>query len=179
MTPTEFVTTVLDPGAAWCEAVPGWHVPFDVRARVLLTAIPGQESAWSDRIQKGRGPAHSLYQFERLGGIQGVLTHSATKDLAHKICTAASVPADATHVWGIMATPAGDNLSVAFARLLLWSDPHFLPPFGNEEAGWIYYVRNWRPGAVAAGGDRATKARERWATVYRQAMDAILPEKKA
>jgi len=180
MTPEVFVTTILKPGEAWCEAVPGWHVPFDDRARVLLTAIAGQESAWLARIQAGPvAAAHSHFQMERMGGVHGVLHHPATAALAKAACAAANVPAYETLVWGIMATPAGDNLSVGFARLLLLADRHYLPPVGNEDAGWIYYVRNWRPGAVAAGGDRAAKARERWATVYSQTMAAILPEKKA
>jgi len=169
MTPTEFVTTVLDPSILWCEAVPGWHVPFDDRARVLLTAIPGQESNWVDRLQKEHGPAHSLYQFERLGGIQGVLTHPATVVLAKKACAALGVPADSTHVWGIMATPMGDNLAVAFARLLLWSDARPLPHVGDEEASWDYYQENWRPGRPS---------RERWTHVYPQAVAAIKSEQK-
>ncbi len=169
MTPAEFVTTVLDSGAAWCETVPGWHIPFDVRARVLMLAIAGQESAWKYRAQVG-GPARGFWQFE-VTGVDGVLNRNqTTKLIAHLACEAANVQSARAAVHDIFARPAGDNLSVAFARLLLWSDPHFLPPVGNEEAGWDYYIRNWRPGKPS---------RERWATVYPQATDAILPEKKA
>ncbi len=45
MSPDEFVATVLEPGIAWCKAVPAWNVPFNDRANALLLAIAGQESA--------------------------------------------------------------------------------------------------------------------------------------
>ncbi len=79
MTPAEFVTTVLDSGAAWCETVPGWHIPFDVRARVLMLAIAGQESAWKYRAQVG-GPARGFWQFE-VTGVDGVLNRNQTTKL--------------------------------------------------------------------------------------------------
>jgi len=170
MLPDQFLHDILNPGIAWCKSVPGWNVPFDDRARVLLTAIPGQESNWLDRLQKGHGPAHSLYQFERLGGIQGVLTHPATVVLAKKACAALGVLADSIHVWGIMTTPIGDSLSVAFTRLLLWSDARPLPQVGDEEASWDYYFDNWRPGKPS---------RERWKIIYPQAVAAIKSEQKA
>ena len=40
-----------------------------------------------------------------------------------------------------------DILAAVCARLLLWTDPHPLPTIEDgPEAGWAYYVRNWRPG---------------------------------
>lgn len=169
MTPDQFLHDILNPGIVWCKSVPGWHVPFDDRARVLMLAIAGQEANWSERIQSGNGPAHGFWQFERMGGVVGVLGHKATAQLAHNACEASGLndPAKglnySTQAWARMATPAGDNLSAAFARLLLFSDSRTLPHVGNEEASWDYYYENWRPGKPS---------RSRWATVYPQAMAA-------
>lgn len=164
MTAEEFVSTVLDPGLAWCAELPSWKVRSDDRARVLLTAISGQEADWTARIQAGNGPAHGLFQFERRGGVAGVLGDTATAHLAMAICVKAGIAATSVAVWGALSAPAHDNLAVAFARLLLWSDPAPLPSVGDEEGGWEIYQRNWRPGAPS---------RERWARVYPQAMAAV------
>jgi hypothetical protein len=149
-TPHDFLTTILDPGAAWCQTIPGWNVHFDDRARVLLLAIAGQESGWKYRLQQAPGsPAHGFWQFERAGGVRGVLTNAATWKLATAACAKANIQADAVHVWSLMATQAGDNLATAFARLLLWSDPAALPGIVTDDdrkAAWDYYERNWRPG---------------------------------
>lgn len=169
MTPAEFVTTVLDPGLAWCAEVPSWNIPSDDRARVLLTAIAGQESGWEHRIQSGNGPAHGFWQFERLGGVTGVLGYRTTFHLAATACAKAGIAPNATAVWGALSTEAHDNLAVAFARLLLWSDSKPLPAVGDEEGAYAYYVANWRPGKPD---------RERWVTVYLQAVAAITEEKK-
>lgn len=163
MTAAEFVSQVLTPGITWCEAVPGWKVPFDDRARLLLTAISGQEANWTDRIQSGNGPAHGLFQFERRGGVAGVLGDIATNQLATAACKSAGIATNSAAVWGAFSTAAYDNLALAFARLLLWSDARPLPAVGDEEDAWNAYQRNWRPGAPS---------RERWAAVYSLAMAA-------
>lgn len=173
MTPVEFLHAILDPGLAWCKALPGWNVSFDDRALVMSLAIPGQESRYTDRVQGGNGPAHGFSQFERGGGVVGVLTHPASAKLASVACAACGIPADPAHAWGLMATAKGDNLGVAFTRLLLLTDPRSLPVLGDKQAAWNYYVRNWRPGAVAAGGERAIKARERWSEVYPETLATI------
>jgi hypothetical protein len=164
MTPQEFVTQVLNPGLAWCAQLPGWNVHFDDRARVLLTAISGQEANWTDRIQSGNGPAHGLWQMERRGGVAGVLGGAATWVMAVNACKHAGIDPTPVAAWGALATAAHDNLAVGFARLLLWSDPAPLPSVGDEEAAYGYYIRNWRPGAPS---------RERWSQVYPQALAAI------
>ncbi len=146
VTPSVFLATILDPGLLWCSGLPGWTIKSDDRARVLLLAIAGQEANWTARVQGGNGPAHSFWQMERGGGVKGVLTHPSTYKLATAACAAAGIPSDATHAWGLLATEKGDHLAVAFARLLLWSDPHALPVLGAEQSAWDYYVRNWRPG---------------------------------
>lgn len=164
MTPDQFLHDILVPGLDWFEGVVGHTPPASREARVLMLAIAGQESNWSQRIQSGNGPAHGFWQFERGGGVKGVLTHRSSYALADKACAASNAcPAEAGHVWGVLATVAGDNLAVAFARLLLWTDPKPLPAYGAEEAAYATYIHNWRPGKPS---------RSRWATVYPQALAA-------
>lgn len=146
MTAEEFLTTNLRPGVAWYSGLPGWNIPTDDRAELLMLTYSGVESAWTDRVQSGNGPAHSFYQMERMGGVNGVLTHPATKKLAGESCQAMHVSPDAAHAWSIMATEHGDNLATAFARLLLWTDPAPLPQVGSPEMAWQYYLRLWQPG---------------------------------
>lgn len=166
MTPAEFVATVLDPGLAWCAKLPGWKIPSDDRARVLLTAISGQEANWTDRVQSGNGPAHGLFQFERRGGVAGVLSDDVTSTDAYRACAASSVTDTSLAVWQALALPAHDTLAVAFARLLLWSDVAPLPAVGDEKGAYAYYLRLWRPGAPDSA---------RWAIRYPQAKAAIVP----
>jgi hypothetical protein len=117
---------------------------FDsIPARVMLLAIGGQESAFAVRRQKGGGPAVSFWQFE-LGGIRGVMTCTATKDLAAAVCGVLGIPFDARSIYNAM--PTNDRLGCAFARLLLYSSPAALPKLGDVQAGWRYYAGLWRPG---------------------------------
>lgn len=120
-------------------------VPSDDRARVLLLAIAGQESAWVHRVQVG-GPAHSFWQFEEGGGVLGVLTHRATRDKIKAVCAALEVPCTTEEVYAMMALPEHDDLSSCMARLLLWTDPRPLPAVGDRATSWEYYMRLWRPG---------------------------------
>lgn len=122
---------------------------FDSReARVLLLAIQRQEDPAMRRVQVldgGRqGPARGLWQFERAGGVRGVLTHKASAGIAVDICDARRVIPSTRHVWP--ALQRDDILAAAFARLLLWTDPRPLPHVGDVDGAWDYYVRNWRPG---------------------------------
>lgn len=112
-------------------------------ARVLVTAICLQESGLAHRVQVG-GPAHGLAQFERGGGCAGVLAHPSTYRLSRMLCAAEGIHADATAVYD--ALPTNDILAVAFARLLLFTDPEPLPTVGDVDGAWEFYRRNWRPG---------------------------------
>lgn len=120
-------------------------------ARALMWSIGRQESRMVYRFQKvagnpyAKGPARGLWQFERAGGVAGVLTHPNTRADALKLCTARDV----------MPTPQAvhprlefdDVLAAGFARLLLRSDPRPLPALdASPDATWDYYLRNWRPG---------------------------------
>ncbi|WP_411887331.1 hypothetical protein [Hydrocarboniphaga effusa] len=112
-------------------------------AEVMLLAIALQESRLVHRRQIG-GPARGYLQFERGGGVVGVLTHSATKDFAAKLCSDLDYKADADVVYG--AIENNDVLAFGFGRLLLFSDPAPLPKMGDVQGAWEYYKRLWRPG---------------------------------
>ena len=61
------------------------------RARVQMLAMGLQESRFIHRRQLGNGPARGLWQFERGGGVKGVLEHPASAALARDICIAMDV----------------------------------------------------------------------------------------
>lgn len=138
-------------------------------ARVLMLAIGLQESRLKNRWQvidlnrpNVKGPARGLWQFERAGGVAGVLNHAATKRLALSACQARGVVPAPTSVWTKLAED--DVLAAAFARLLLWSDPAPLPALGRGGEAWTYYLRTWRPGKPH---------RRTWNGLYAQAIEAI------
>lgn len=111
-------------------------------ARVELVAVALQESSLEDRIQQPNGPARSYWQFERGGGVHGVLTHPATSAPIKAIAWLFDYPADehALH----LAMTDNDLLAACFARLLLFTDPRPLPQ--NADDGWAQYVDCWGPG---------------------------------
>jgi hypothetical protein len=117
-------------------------LPPSLEARRMLLAIAGQESGYLWRRQQGTGPARGLWQFERGGGVTGVLTHKASRPYALLLCQVLLVPAQPGPAWD--ALEYNDVLACGFARLLLLTDPHPLPT--ERDAGWDYYERNWRPG---------------------------------
>jgi hypothetical protein len=134
---------IVAPTLAWLATL---GIRSDARAEVMLLAIAGQESGFRARAQNvaggGKGPARGLWQFERGGGVAGVLAHPSSAKTAAAICSALLVPADAASVHA--ALEQNDALACAFARLLLWTDARALPDC--QYAGWAYYLRNWRPG---------------------------------
>ena len=145
--PAEVLRRVILPTLAVMEREDG--ISMDPRATRMLLAICGQEADWRhrDQIYAGKragtiGPATGLFQFERAGGVAGVLRHTATAKLARRWCERADVKHEADAVW--RALVGNDALACAFARLLLWSDPRALPK--TEEAGWEAYLWCWRPG---------------------------------
>ncbi|MBB1593537.1 hypothetical protein [Achromobacter sp. UMC46] len=114
-----------------------------VAARVMLLAIGLQESRFLHRRQIG-GPARGFWQFERGGGVRGVLTHPASRDRARHVCDLRQVEAAAASVYNALETD--DVLAAAFARLLLWTDSARLPAAGDVQGAWNLYTRTWRPG---------------------------------
>lgn len=119
-------------------------------ARVMLLAIGLQESRFRDRVQRPLrpgmrpGPARGFWQFERGGGVAGVLTHSATRTMAEHALARRDIPNDTRAAWDMLAKD--DQLAAVFARLLLFTDPSPLPRIGDDRGAWMYYIRNWRPG---------------------------------
>jgi len=113
-------------------------------ATAMILAICLQESRFLHRRQIG-GPARGYAQFERGGGVAGVLRHYATGEIAEEVCAARGVAPEPGPVHA--ALEHDDVLAAAFARLLLWTDPAPLPKYPDgPDAAWRYYLRNWRPG---------------------------------
>lgn len=133
------------------------------QARVMLLAIGLQESRFVHRRQIG-GPARGFWQFEKGGGVRGVLTHASTREQAQLVSKARGVPATADAVYD--ALDKDDVLAAAFARLLLWSDPKALPALGDADAAWALYLRTWRPGKPHP---------QTWPDLYRQAVAEVQP----
>ena len=117
-------------------------------ARLLMYAIGLQESRFTHRAQVidggGKGPARGYWQFERGGGVTGVLRHPASRFWMSSACNARNVPAQPMNVW--LALETDDVLAAAAARLLLFTDPARIPAIGEQSEAWRYYLRNWRPG---------------------------------
>lgn len=137
---------VLDSIDAGLKLLPS---PMDTpAARVMLYAIGLQESRFIHRRQivrgKPIGPAKGFWQFERLGGCKGVVSHPASRYWMHKVCEARGVAFNATAIWHRIQTD--DVLAAAVARLLLFTDPKRLPAIEDADDAWRLYIRTWRPG---------------------------------
>jgi len=130
-------------------------------ARVMLLAIGLQESRFEHRRQI-KGPARGYWQFEKGGGVKGVMTHRSSVAAAQDVCEVLNYPFDRDVVFDAL----DDNsiLAAAFARLLLWTDPAPLPALGDHAAAWDYYERNWRPGKPHP---------ETWFENYQKALQAL------
>jgi hypothetical protein len=138
VTPWTFVSVGITPGFALLP--PRMDSP---RSRAMVMAICLQESDLQHRRQIS-GPARGYAQFERGGGVFGVLTHRATTMHAHDVCRKLDIQPNADDVY--TALEFCDPLAVAFARLLLWTDSAKLPDRHSPEDGWRMYLRTWRPG---------------------------------
>lgn len=138
------IKTILDPGLA--------QLPMAMdtpKARVMLLAIGQQESKFQYRAQVlnggGKGPARGFWQFEKGGGVKGVMNHSVTSGHAHRLSLSRNVAWDAGLIWARLESD--DLLACGFARLLLYSDPKPLPDLDDVEGAWeLYAERAWRPG---------------------------------
>lgn len=128
-------------------------------ARVLMLAIGLQESRLIHRRQIG-GPARGLWQFEKGGGVRGVLNHASSSAKARELCEARSVAPTSDAVYNTLEKD--DILAAGFARLLLLTDPRALPKIGEVQKAWEYYERNWRPGKTH---------RSTWDDLYKQAAE--------
>lgn len=158
-----FVRDVLNPGMLWCQGLAGWDAPFSPNVRVGLAAIAGQESGWTRREQANGGPARGLWQFERGGGVRGVLYDDACRAMALRACADRHVIPDAAAVWSALARD--DMLALAWARLLLWSDKRPCPDDNDEDGWWEYYLANWRPGEPRDAD---------WPAIFTMAREAVI-----
>ncbi len=149
------------------------------RARVPLLAICGQEANFHHRwqvVDRGRpekkGPARGLWQFERGGGVRGVLTHAASRNMAASVCRDRGVEPAVDAVYEALSED--DILAACFARLLLWTDPAPLPPIPTQSSTFALYLRTWRPGAYTRGDrDERAQLRRKWDDYYAQAVEAV------
>lgn len=108
-------------------------------ARVMLVAIGLQESRFEHRRQIN-GPARGFWQFESGGGVNGVLTHRATRPLILPVLDALQYePSECYH-----AIEHNDTLAAVFARLNLYWHPDAIPETAEE--AWLMYMETWRPG---------------------------------
>lgn len=148
MNATEFRREILDPALAL--ALPIIDIPPSREASQMLLAIAGQESGWTWRYQLSSqgpndsraGPARGFWQFERGGGVIGVMSHEATRERAFMLCQACHVHWDSDDIW--RALEGHDVLATGFARLLLWTHPYPLP--NAQTVAWEQYLNVWRPG---------------------------------
>jgi len=136
---------------ALCELPP---MPSEAAAKQMLLTIAGVESGCLHRRQVPVAHAMGLWQFERMGGVAGVLQHRATAAHAAGACRRRQIPAAADPAW--RALERDDVLAAIFARLLLLSDPAPLP--AGPDAGREVYLRTWRPGKPCS----AAKWGESW-----------------
>lgn len=137
-------------------------------ASVEVLAIGLQEGRLKHRRQLPRrpggpwGPANGLWQFERGGGVTGVLTHPATRIHALRLCAARKVTPTPHTVH--LALITDDVLAAGFARLNLWWLPSALPAIGDAAEGWRQYLEAWRPGSPHP---------DTWPEFYDEAVGAV------
>lgn len=117
------------------------------KATAMLLSIGLQESKFRERRQVGGGPARGAFQFERGGGVKGVVTHADTRDALRAALVALRYEnAIGQTVLLYQAIEHNDILAVVFARLLLWTLPASLPGCDDFEGSWQQYKNAWRPG---------------------------------
>jgi hypothetical protein len=140
--PATLMYNLIDPTLAWLNR----HILIQKtdEARVILHAIAGQETNWAARLQYG-GPARSWWQFEKGGGVHGVVTHPASASKIKTVCNALMISCDESTIYEAMAW--NGMLACSMARLLLYTDPAALPEVGDVDGAWAVYSRTWRPGA--------------------------------
>lgn len=144
-------------------------------ARVLLYATSRQENPKRSPRQLVKvdgklqpiGPAAGDYQFEKGGGVRGVLTHRASSAYAREACRRRGVAATSDAVFTAIQTDP--MLAAALARLLYYTDPKPLPSVGDEQGAWELYLRTWRPGAYAR---QPEELRAKWVKSYAEAVKA-------
>jgi hypothetical protein len=113
-------------------------------AEAMLLAIAWQESEMRYRRQVPVAHARGYWQFERGGGVRGVLSHPQTARHAQTVCLAFDVAPQDHEVY--VAIEHHDVLAACCARLLLWTLPGPLPTQSHRDTAWAQYLAAWRPG---------------------------------
>jgi hypothetical protein len=134
-----------------------------IGARGFMNAIGVQESAFAERRQLEGGPARGFWQFEKGGGIRGVLHHASTR--THLLRVLEELRYEPTVDACYAAVEHNDVLAAAFARLNLWWLPGRLPASNDPERGWKLYLEAWRPGAPRP---------DKWAESWRRGWSTVL-----
>jgi hypothetical protein len=122
-------------------------------ASALILAIGLQESQFMARRQLPRrpggppGPAKGLWQFERGGGVAGVMKHAKTKGPLLAALTElryAEAMGHSLDLYNIIEH--NDVVACVFARLNLWWLPAKLPGQHDPDGAWKQYLQAWKPG---------------------------------
>ena len=152
---------VIQPALRLLVSVSGKQALASHPAEVMLLAIALQESNAEHRWQV-KGPARGWWQFERGGGLAGVLRHRSSGEIAETLIAELGLSASRDAAWE--ALPYSELLQAGLARLLLWTDarPLLLPMPEHEEQAWDIYRDVWRPGKPH---------RERWSASWRRALE--------
>ena len=117
---------------------------YSPEAVAMILAIGLQESKFLHRRQVPNGPANGFWQFEKGGGVKGVLTHSSTSSTVKAILTDLRYPTDTESCY--QAIRHNDVLACVFARLLLWTVKGRLPLRNEPDLAWNQYLGAWKPG---------------------------------
>lgn len=151
------LTAVVNPGLALLP-----KEMTSLQAKAMLLAIGLQESRFIYRKQIN-GPARGFYQFEKDGGIKGVLQHASTKPFIKPILKQLGYAYSVELCYN--AVNFDDPLATVFARLLLWTLPDALPEKQEHELAWQQYIEAWRPGKPH---------RHTWNDFYNQAWEVVV-----
>lgn len=156
MTPTDFLSNIIQPGLEQLHELGGPAVTMEAARFMLAIALtesgPQLNARYQGSPSTSPGPARSFWQMEQGGGVHGVLQHSGTSTLAKNICNVCTVVASDAAVW--RALEGHDDLAVAFARLLITTTPKALPK--NADEGLQQYLDLWRPGKPCTSATWAT-----------------------
>jgi len=152
MRPADFLARAIEPGLALLPPNMGADA-----ARVMLMAIAGQETNWSERRQIPAGQALGYWQFQQDGTVGLMDKLPALTQSVLDTCDLQQ-----SEAWE--ALQYNDAVACAFARLLLWSHPAPLPAIGDQAGAWAYYRRLWKPGRPDA---------KRWLSAYPIAVSTV------
>jgi hypothetical protein len=142
-----------------------------------LLAMALQESdGLKTRFQYNGGPARGFWQFERTGGVRGIMQHGGVSAFTRALCIARNVQFEEFAIWTALAKD--DVFAAGCARLLLWTDTHPMPQPVDDDPnvakGWNVYIETWRPGAYWNGSKEKREALfKKWQDNWSKACKAL------